>query len=403
MPLTQNMINKSIPTDRDLVLRRYDEARSHIHENVWKLEAFRAPVIVCGKEYPGKWLEHNLDDVGYYDFDPQVAMDGHRLFVEMQTAEGMLPTFVARPGWAACKTALGTCQVQSLVPLATSALILFRRSGDRRFLEEVCLACERYDAWLMKYRNTLGTGLLEMFCEFDTGHDKSPRVRDGGLPHSCPDFDARKCPDNPILPIVSCDLSAMLYGARTSLAEMASLLGRPEEAAQWREKADRTRARLIEYCFDEEDCFFYDVDRRGEKRKYHSEHITRIFMNKVCDQTRFDAIYERWFADTKAFATPYPIASMALSDPSFDHSFPPNSWACWSQALTAQRTSLWMEEYGRSTDYERLMLAWIDAISRSPRRFTQEIHPVTGEMSECAEYYTPTMLIYMDFVQRLFL
>jgi hypothetical protein len=41
-------------------------------------------------------------------------------------------------------------------------------------------ACSAWDDWLMTYRNTRGTGLIEGFCTYDTGHDNSPRWQ--GIP-----------------------------------------------------------------------------------------------------------------------------------------------------------------------------------------------------------------------------
>ncbi len=83
-----------------------------------------------------------------------------------------------------------------------------------------------------------------MYCEYDTGHDKSPRVRDGGIPHTCPDREASRMPEIACMPIIAPDLSAMLYSYRVALSEMAKALGLKSESAAWLEKSDKTKRQL---------------------------------------------------------------------------------------------------------------------------------------------------------------
>ena len=382
-------------TDRALIEAKYQEARREVPNNVWQLPQFDRPVLTCGQGYPGTWLEHNLDNVFYAALDLDVALAGQELFFALQRADGLLPVYVHRNG------TVGYGQIQSVIPLAFTAWQIAQRCGREDFLARAYESCSRYDDWLVTHRDRGGTGLVEMYCEFDTGHDHSRRVTDGGLPRGCPGDEASNMPDLPCMPIVSCDLSAMQYGGRVALAEMAEALGKAHQAQQWRDKAAQTKRRLHEVCFDPEDEFFYDVDAAGQFRKYRTEHITRLFANHVLDQDLFERVYQRYFKDEREFATPYPFPSIALSDPAHDTTYPLNSWGCQSQALTALRATLWMEHYGKAEDFEAFMRVWVGAIARSAQHFSQEMHPVTGIFSECAPYYTPTLLLYLDFVDRL--
>ena len=118
----------------------------------------------------------------------------------------------------------GFGQIQMVVPIAATAWELARTTGDSELLQVAYSACSRWDAWLMRYRNTRGTGLIEGFCTYDTGMDDSPRW--AGMPRQCPDKDARKCAPIPTLPRLCPDLSATVYGARIALAAMARALGK---------------------------------------------------------------------------------------------------------------------------------------------------------------------------------
>ncbi|MDX1682324.1 MAG: hypothetical protein R3336_04300, partial [Phycisphaeraceae bacterium] len=248
-----------------------------------------------------------------------------------------------------------------------------------------------------RHRDTRGTGLCEAFCEFDTGHDGSPRF--AGLPEECPDNDAARCPSDPRLPYLAPDLSATVYGGRMALAKMARRLGRPEQAQQWQADAEQIRQAIIEHCYDPEDECFYDVDGRGEFVRIRGDVITRVLGEHVVDQAMFDRIYDRHIHDPEGFWPPYPLPSIAVSDPAFVRDLPKNSWGGASQALTALRAPRWFNHYGRHDDLQDLMTRWVQAIVDAPD-FMQQLNPWTGEFST-SPGYSPAMCVLIDFVDRL--
>jgi hypothetical protein len=118
------------------------------------------------------------------------------------------------------------------------------------------------------------TGLVEGFCNFDTGHDNSPRW--AGIPNSCPREDARKCPQLASLPRLRPDLSATVYGERVALAGMADALGKQLEADRWREDAERIRQLIIDRLYCPEDAAFYDLDGNDRFVRVRSDVISRV-------------------------------------------------------------------------------------------------------------------------------
>ncbi|MBN8215383.1 MAG: alpha-L-rhamnosidase [Spirochaetes bacterium] len=378
---------------------RYLEAKRELPKNVWRLPQFSRPVLTCGQGYPGIWLEHNLDNVFYAAIDPEVAVAGHEIFFEHQRGDGLLPAYVRRPQTGSIDIGYG--HVQAVIAPALTAWQVAQVAGQEAFLKRAYDAYARYDAWFVAHRDHGRRGLVEMYCEYDTGHDNSPRVNADGIPRACPGNDAVNMPDIPWMPVGAPDLSAMLYGGRTALAEMAGALGLPAEAQRWLDLAEETRENLLRHCWDDADGFFYDVDARGVWRKFRSEHITRLFANRVVEPARFERIYQRYFKDPNEFAAPYPFPSLSLSDPNHDRRYPKNSWGGQSQALTALRACLWMEFYGKKEDFRKFMEIWVRAVAESPLPFTQEMNPNTGLFTDCAPYYTPTLLLYLDFMDRL--
>jgi hypothetical protein len=377
--------------DIEGVRTRYSEALAGLEQNTKKVFGYEHPVLIEGGNYGGIWLECGpIEGLVYGKHAPDVAKANHDVFFHHQREDGYLP-FMVRAN------KIGTLTIQMVVPIAATALQTADLIQDEAFLARAYRACARWDDWLARNRNTRGTGLCEAFCQFDTGHDGSPRFK--GLPCACPNNDPAECPDSGPLPFLAPDLSASVYGGRIALSHMADRLGTSAEANEWREKAETIRRLILEHCYDPEDECFYDVDSNGDFVRVRGDALTRVFGEHVVDQQMFERIYERHIKDPEAFWTPYPLPSIAANDPSFVKSLPKNSWGGASQALTALRAPRWFEYYGKSDDLKHLMTRWVEAILRAPA-FMQQMNPWTGEFSTSAGY-SPAMCVFIEFVDRL--
>jgi hypothetical protein len=375
----------------EAVDRKYAQALEGLAANTRRVLGYEEPVLIEGGVYPGVWLEcAPLEGLVYARHAPKIARANHDVFFHHQREDGYLPCFV----WF---EQLGTGQIQMVVPIAATAWELASRLGDEAFLQRAYTACSAWDDWLMRYRNTRGTGLCEAFCEFDTGHDNSPRWE--GLPHSCPGEDARVCPRAGELPYLAPDLSASVYGGRVALSAMARALGKFSEADRWLDLAEKIRQAILRHCFDPEDECFYDVDRTGKFVRIRGDLLTRVLGEHVVDQPLFERIYARHVRNPASFWTPYPLPSIATDDPRFVYALPKNSWGGASQALTALRAPRWFGHYGKQSDLEHLMRRWLEALLRADS-FMQQMNPWTGEFST-SEEYSPAMCVFIDFVDRL--
>jgi hypothetical protein len=377
--------------DPSAISRRRDEALAGLTGNIRKVIGYDEPVLIEGGDYRGIWLECGpLEGLVYGRIDPGIAKHNHGVFFHHQREDGYLPCLIQ-------DGTVGSAQIQMVVPIAATALETADLTGDEEFLAEAYGACVRWDAWLARHRDTRGTGLCEAFCEFDTGHDNSPRFR--GLPKACPGADASVCPDFAVLPYLAPDLSATVFGGRVALAAMAERLGRQDEARQWREKAEMTRRAIMKHCFDAEDECFYDVDREGRFVKVKGDALTRVLGEHVVEPELFERIWTRHIHNPGSFWTPYPLPSIAADDPSFVRDLPHNSWGGASQALTALRAPRWFTHYGKGKELEELMRRWVEAILKAPG-FMQQMNPWTGVFSTSPSY-SPAMLVFLDFVDRL--
>lgn len=386
--------------DKSTVFRNRDEILARIREkHLRRVGDSDGDVFFISDAYPGVWLEHTYDPVCFAEYDPagaRIARNQIGLFVKHQTAEGQLPAYV----W---QNKVGYGQIQECVSFGRMCLKTWVLNGkDAAYLRTLYDACVAWDGWLVAKRMPHATGLIEMFCGYDTGHDNSGRLVDMKYQQEICEDGGVMPTDDPVLPILASDMNAVFYGDRCALAEMAALLGRPEEAAAWRAKADDVRRKMDEWMWDEEDAFYYDVALNGEKRRMKTIAITNVLCEGVADCARAEEIYARHLRNPQEFWTPYPFPAVAINEPLWKMNRPGNSWGYFSQGLTAQRSLLWMEGLGKTADMEEIMRRWIAAWCASPLRFGQELDPLTGAPSNCSEWYSACMLYYLHAVRRLY-
>ena len=370
----------------------FQKALDGLRANVRAMQGF--DVLIEGAEYNGIWLECGPHEAALYaQLNPaqiEVALQSHRAFWHFQRDDGYLPCYI----WP---QKLGGAQIQSVVPIAETAWQVWQQSGDAEFLRQSYDACARWDAWLGRWRDTRGSGLCEAFCEYDTGHDRSPRFR--GWPRECPNHDARQCPDAPGAPRLAPDLSASRMGGQRALAKMARALNLESAADDWATRAETTRQKIIEVCYDPSAACFFDVDSNGDFVRVRGDVLTRVLDEGVPDQALFETIYARQIRDESAFWTPFPLPSIAADDARFDHSIPHNSWGGASQALTAMRAPRWFVRYGKEADLAHLMQQWLCAIA-AYGAFSQQMNPWTGKFDGDGCNYSPAMILTLDFIAR---
>ena len=367
------------------------------------------PLFLISETYPGLWLEHAYDAVFYASLHPEylyLAENTVNLFIDRQTDDGQLPFAVMRSG------TVRYSQIQECVSFYSLCLEVWRMDHDDAFLLKAYESGKKWDSWLRRHRMTTGRGLVEMFFGYDTGHDNSGRLE--GI--ACPGNYALNGveqnasvlpPDDGITPILAPDMNSNLYGNERSLAEMARILGKAEEAEEWKRRAADVKSNLFERCFSEEDAFFYDADRNGKLRRYKSSTIFHLFMEKVLnmdeDAELIGRIYREHLKNPEEFWTPYPFPSMAVNDPSCVGHVDRNCWGYYTMGLIVLRCTRWMDSYGWSGDFDHICAKWLEAWTRcfDIVPLGQEIDPITGEPTKCSPWYSSGMLSYLYAALRL--
>lgn len=387
------------------IRNKYEQALRRIRDfHIRSFPGQQGPLFLISTTYPGVWLEHVYDGIMYGLLEPEagreVAKNQTLLFIRNQRPDGRLPYNVLDATIVkSARSPVNYRQIQECVSFGSLCWDAYKLLNDRDYLREAYASVRAWDNWLVNNRMTMGKGLIELFCLYDTGHDNSARLAD--IPNPCPDEFGAQPADAAALPMLAPDMNACFYGNRMALAQMAEELGLAAEAGQWREKAADVKKRMIDLLYDPADEFFYDVDKTGAKRRFLSISISNVFQEHVPDKSMADAIYARHMKNPKEFWTEYPFPSMAICDPGSKKDRDGNSWGYYSQGLTALRCARWMDHYGYGADYDHLLAKWVEAITRSDMNFAQELDPVTGEMSKSSEWYSSALLLYVYACRRL--
>ncbi len=350
------------------------------------------PILHEGGVYQGCWLESTgtISAELLSRFLPSVAERTFASFAAHQRADGLFPYKVTANGPA-------FSQIQTVTPLARSVWTHYLLNGrPRDFLVTMYAAMARNDEWLATWRDTRGTGGVEAFCTYDTGHDLSARF--WHMPDSPQGNDPKRYDDaNAFLPLVAPDLTANVVCQRLYLSRIAEELD--HDGQVWRDKAHASENALVANCWDADDGFFYDRDRNGAFVRVQSDVLLRVLACEIGDDAFFDAALRRYLLNTRKFFARYPFTSLALDDPRFDAAFDYNSWSGPSNFLSIIRAPHAFEVHHRHVELTWAMQPILGALFRAPR-FAQTVSPWTGEAGY-TDTYSPAILCLLDFVERL--
>ena len=376
------------------------------------------PLFLISENYPGVWLEHVFDAVLYAEMYPEekeIALHTIELFISLQKDNGQYPCYIwdGNRSHLPEKMNVGWGQIQECVSFGKLCLRVLALSEDKTLPEKCYSSLQKWVGWLKKYRMTMKKGLIEMFVGYDTGHDNSGRLRGMRFPENhrllfkeknaatYPYFDA-------VAPILAVDMNCVFFGDLTALSVLAERLGKTEESKFWLQEAEEVKRKLFSVCFDEKDTFFYDVDKKGRKRKYLSSTILHLFQEGVLDINKdkelVEKILSRHVLNEKEFWTPFPFPSMAISDPSTKNHKKSNDWGYFTQGNTVLRTVLWMDKYGLNKVQDKVCEAWLNAWTACFDKMPvgQELDPISGRPSPSAPWYSSGMLFYLWSAKRLF-
>lgn len=249
--------------------------------------------------------------VALAQFAPALARDQVRTMFDYQAADGMVPDCIyldkAGNNWRDTKP-----------PLAVWATLeIYRATGDKAFLGEMYDKLVHYHRWWFTARDHDHNGMAEygstdgtkVAAKWESGMDNGVR------------FDAIAMLKNGdgawSMDQESVDLNAYLYKEKLDLAQVAAILGKTQDQAQWLQEAATMKAVIQTRMFDKTRGYFFDskLDSGDPVRVYGSEGWTALWAGVATPDQAGSVI--RIMLEPHKFATLMPFPTLAADDPHF--------------------------------------------------------------------------------------
>lgn len=290
---------RAAPPVLDIYRRQYDYAWWIMRAGLVNTRYYftREALLPSKIHYVGVWhWDQVFHALAYRHVDTRLAEDQLRIVLDHQRADGMLPDAIHDEGLVTHLSQPVDADVTKPPIMTWAILKLVETSGHHDFLAEVYQPLTRWNNWWMS-ANRNGNGLCQYQHPFSSGLDDSP-LWDSGMP------------------VVSPDLNTYLVLQNDSLAKIARLIGEEAAAQQYEQQAEELTSGMLKHLWDE---------TAGVFRAFYAGRplatITPFNLLPLLTGRMPQPIVERLIQnllDPALFWTPYPLPTVAVSDPDFD-------------------------------------------------------------------------------------
>ncbi len=423
----------------------FDKAESLALKNI-KQFAPKFQVMVEGGGYTRIYTETQpMGGEMYAKRNLRVALNNQLLFMLCQRNDGRLPGgIIPTPtmenwqedqvymwmsaDWTDLELVAGFEQLQGNALPGPAFKMYYLIGKSKEYLEILAECLEAFDAYLWRTRDPFDEGVLQSWCEWDTGEDNCVRF-DGSptrWPHDYPPV-GKNTPDpgNPehrrlyymwshvpedsgidsvIIPFRSMDMMAYSYDNRATRAMISKELN-DGKAEYWWNQAEKVRKSFKENLWRPEKGAAYDKDRNNEFMDVLTHNNLRCMWYGLFDQEMAEEFVSRHLLNPEEFFTPFPLPSIAVNDPMF-RNITNNNWSGPCQGLTWQRLIRALENYGMYSEltmFGRKFIATIKKIGVFAQQFDpfDTENPIT-EKEKKRNGYGPCLLAFNEYISRFF-
>lgn len=300
--------------------------------------------------YPFQWLwDSAFHAIALLHVDPELAKQEIRCLLQGVRADGFMPHMIlwekSAHGRALAEYSIRlahpfyTATVQPPV-LARSVERIFEATGDRAFLGEVLPPILRIFEWWRDVRDPDRDGLVAIIQPDESGLDASPKYDEAmGIAPGPPEevlpalqrsmqrlfraYEGIGPRQGPLLDVFLFEdvmVNSIYADGLRALARLCRAAGRPErDAVDHDARYRETLGALVAKCWDEDAAAFWDLSGADE-------HPVRVLTFSVLfplilpdlDPAIARRLVERHLLNESEFWLPFPVPSVAASEPSFD-------------------------------------------------------------------------------------
>ncbi len=249
--------------------------------------------------YVGVWQwDAYFHALAYRYVDRHLAQDQLRILLDHQREDGLIPDAIHDEGTVTHLTTPVDADVTKPPLIAWAAWKLYEQDHDREFLDEIYEPIVRWNNWWFEKNDLDGNGLCEYQHPFSSGLDDSPLWDEG-------------------MPVESPELNTYLCLQQEALARIARVLGENDAALAWERNADGLVDRMVHYSWDSKSGYFW-ARRNGARINVRTPFNLYPLITGRLPQPIADRLVAH-LTDERQFWTRFPVPTVALDDPKFDH------------------------------------------------------------------------------------
>ncbi|MCR8668716.1 alpha,alpha-trehalase [Aestuariibaculum sp. M13] len=205
-----------------------------------------------------QWDTHFMIMFARYGHTIFPAIESHDNFYSRQHEDGLIWRVIAEADGSDHPWGGGEKFCRAINPPIFSWVEMknYELTGDKSRFEMILPVLEKYVEWLEKHRLSQDTPHKLYWSNGQaSGMDNTPR--DKGRPGEHSSFS----------PVGWVDISCQMVMNYNDLSNICKILGHKKKAQQYRQKAKKLGKRINEWCWNEEDGIYYDVDTEGKQQK----------------------------------------------------------------------------------------------------------------------------------------
>lgn len=197
--------------------------------------------------------------------------------------------------------------------------LIFDKYQEKWFLEEVYPNLLSWNRWWDKNRNNQGflSWGSDVHEKGMDGHNKQGAMWESGLDNSPLFDDAKFNPEKNVLELADAGLMGLYVGDCKYLSEIATILGKEEDAKELKERATLYGNKLMELWDDKSGIFRDKYTDRNEFSKHLAPTNFYPLIAGVATQEQAERMINNYFLNPKEFFGEYMMPSISRSDPAF--------------------------------------------------------------------------------------
>ena len=215
-------------------------------------------------------LHESLSMMAYAYMDPKSAEGSQRVYMEQQREDGLI---AYRHGPRGMQDYPHKNMPTTSAPFFSWInLEVYKASKDKKFLADAYASGAKYVDWLINNRDTDHDGTFEWgpYGIIENVRDWYNAVFQVSAERYL-DVDKEDISDE----LECLDLTLMVIKEERCLAEMARLLGKNKESAEWMKLADTTSKLVNERMWDENTGFYYSVNKTDHSFQFMTRDLKR--------------------------------------------------------------------------------------------------------------------------------